>query len=190
MKKRQLNIFLIVYIIVLLIILIPAKTVSYQIDVVYNDQENYIDIEPYEVEETYKSLEPYTSTEIYTDTIPISRDVEYEEEQLYYEKMAENNCDDDADCFCQKASMVGGIMTCTECACQRTQTVTKYRKEVEYEEVTKTRPVTKYNEVTKTRTITRYKDVNKTRTIAKVRQETIRKSVNWLFGFNVPWKIF
>ena len=187
-KGREIP-FLIAYCLMLGIILLPTRTVSYTAQVIYQDTEQYTDVEPYEVEEKYQTKEAYIDTETYKDSIPVSRDVPYEEEQYYYEKVEEIDCDAPADCFCQGYGIVGGAVKCVTCACQRVKYVTKYRTEVEYETVSKTRPVTKYRDVTKTRTVTKYRDINKTRTIANVRTEERTKNVNWLFGFAVPWKL-
>ena len=191
-KKPHLSkeaIILIAYFAVIIVIILPTKTVSYQVETIYQDTETYIDVEPYEIEESYTTKEAYVSEETYQDSIPISRDVPYEEEQYYYEKVEEPDCDTHSNCFCQGYGFVGIEYKCITCACQKTKTVTKYRTEVEYEKVSKTRPVTKYRDVVKTRTVTKYRDVNKTRTIAKVKTETRQKNVNWLLGFAAPWKL-
>lgn len=180
---------LIIYFAVLLVVIVPTKTVNYSTEVIYQDTETYTDVEPYTVDEEYTTKEAYISTETYKDSIPVSREVPYKEEQYYYEKVESADCDVPSDCFCQGYGTVGGIVKCVKCACQRVKTVTLYKTEVKYETVFKTRPVTEYKDVVKTRTITKYKDINKTRTIAKVKTEERTKNVNWLFGFTVPWKL-
>jgi hypothetical protein len=186
--KRD-KIILIAYFIGILVILSPTKTVAYDAETIYQDTEIYSDIEPYEVEERYNTKEAYTAEETYEDSVPVSRDVPYTEQQYYYEKLNQENCDKTADCFCQGYANVEGSVKCVTCACQKIRSVTKYRKEVSYETITKTRPVLNYRDVVKARNVTKFNEVNKTRTIAKVKTEQRTKNANWLFGFVVPWKL-
>ncbi len=187
-KKRNSNFFkeklyfiigVSVTLLVIFVLLIPTKTIIYEVEVPYTTTEAYTEKEPYEVEEAYTIQEPYETTETYTDTVPVERDVPY----TSYETTYENNCDSYSNCECTATHWLWGY--CTTCSCA----VTRYRTEISYEEILKERPVTKYTTVTKYRTVTKYKDVEKTRDVIKTRVETRELEKNWIFGFKVPYSL-
>jgi len=131
-------------------------------------------------QEAYEKKVPYETTETYIDTIPIEEKTPYETTEEYH--IIRYNCDYDVDCECDESGT-----PCYKCSCFRT--VTKYLTEIRYEDVEKERAVTKYRTETAYRTVTKHKDVQKSRKVMRTKMEARTVERNWIFGFNVPWKL-
>jgi hypothetical protein len=162
--------WMIISILLLIAILVPSQTHSYNVDVPYEDTETYTEKEAYDEIEYYDVQTPYEDTEVYYDQVPIEKtETHTAEEGMHFP-----SCD--GDCYCTDYTFFGD---CVKCTCEYTV----------HESIEKERAVIKYRTETKQRTVTKYRDVPKTRTVIKIRQEERYEQRNWLFKFRVPWKL-
>jgi uncharacterized membrane protein YvbJ len=185
------------FIIVICLVMVPTKTITYSIDVAYADNETYYEKEPYIIPESYQEQVAYQSTDRYTDIVPVPTSVPYQDKEYSYQVY---NATDGyyssvpTDCVCSGnrylSDQTGVYDTlCIQLTCQIATTVTKYRTETQQKVIQKERPVTKYQTVTKYRNVTQYQDVAKTRTVLKTRIEERQIEANWLFGFKTPYSL-
>lgn len=185
------------FVIVICLVMVPTKTITYSIEVAYTDNETYYEKEPYMTQESYEELVPFQTTEKYTDIVPVPTSVPYLDNEFSYRTY---NATDryyasiPSDCTCSgtrymyDADGVYGSL-CVQLTCQIATSVTKYRTETQQKAIQKERPVTKYQTVTKFRNTTQYQDVAKTRAVLKTRMEERPLEVNWLFGFKTPYSL-
>jgi len=71
-------------------ILIPTKTIAYQVEIPYIDKEQYTVEVPYEDVEEYVEQVPYETTEQYAERIPVQEEQESVEQQCRYEYLNYN----------------------------------------------------------------------------------------------------
>jgi len=130
-----------------LIILLPTKVVSSDVEVPYIETEKYDVQVPYEDIESSVVQVPYETTETYIESIPVQQQEPYTT----------------IDClalglFCKEVTKYRNVTVYKDVT--KTRAVTKYRDETQYRKVQKIRTETREREVSKTRIETRQKEVN------------------------------
>ncbi|KYC50033.1 MAG: hypothetical protein AMQ74_01319 [Candidatus Methanofastidiosum methylothiophilum] len=168
---------------VLLIVLLPTKTISIEEQIAYSEIESYVEKQPFEVNESYEELIPYEEKEIYTEIVPTEKTINYEIYDYYTDPTS--HCELKPQCQCNRVNPL--TKNCTQCSCYRI--ITAQKTEIINEEIEKERIVTKYKTETKYRTVTKYKDVNRSREVVKVKTENKEVEVNWILGFRTPYKL-
>lgn len=190
-KKLAIGFGVAIAIAAIVICAIPLKTVSYTVNVPYEDVETYYEKEPYTVEEPYTVREPYTAS--------VSIDYRVTKASIYNWFWSRGS-----DCWVtiQNTDTKSGYFRVTfnlvtEGGATTTKTAREYiaigeEKDVmvkhdgdyiktyDYSITPPTKEVTKYRDVTKYREVTKYRDVEKQRTVTRVRKETRYKDVSFL----------
>jgi hypothetical protein len=187
-----------IFLMVILLIVAPTKTVTNTIEVAYTDNQTYFEKEPYEIQEAYFEQVPYQTTETYTDSVPVPVSVPYQGYETSYQNYDAGTgkyySTISSGCTCtstrymnDKDGNYGAL--CVQLSCLISSPVTKYRIEYQQESVQKERPVTKYQNTTRYRNVTQYRDVLKTREVMRTRIDQQQSEVNWLLGFKTPYKL-
>jgi len=187
-----------IFLIVILFIVAPTKTITNDIEVVYTDNQTYYEKEPYEIQEAYQEQIPYQTTETYTDSVPVPVSVPYQTYETSYQNYdagtgkyyltIPSGCTCSSNRFMSDQNGIYGSL-CVQLSCLISTPVTKYRIEYSQQSVQKERPVTKYQTTTKYRNVTQYRDVLKTREVMKTRIDQKQLEENWLLGFKTPYKL-
>jgi hypothetical protein len=178
---------------VLVVCLVPLKTVAYTVMVDYQDTETYYENEPYEVTETY------------TETVPLAyevvKDNEYTEGTATVVSVTVQNTDSVPGTFTVDLSIIYGCTFIAPGRIELTSMVASDKRELYLEpNHTGTATYTADNpypancavkssswgvtpdtkQVQKERTVTKYRQVEKQRTVTKQRPETRYKTVTIL----------
>ncbi|MDO8873072.1 MAG: zinc ribbon domain-containing protein [Methanoregula sp.] len=187
-----------IFLIVISLVIVPTKTITNDVEVVFTDTETYYEKEPYIVQESYQEQVPYQTTESYTDSVPVPVSVPYQDYEYSYQtsdagtgkyySSVPSGCVCSSNRYLYDKDGVYGAL-CVQLTCQISTPVTKYRTEMQQQSLQKERPVTKYRTETKTRDVTKYHDVAKTRDVMKTRIEQRPLEVNWLLGFKTPYSL-
>lgn len=162
-KKGNPNLFrifgILFLIILVFLIFIPTKTIITDVEVSYLGTETYTDQEPYtEMEITYVKE---TWQEVHTTNVG------YESSEGYYY----SNCGSGCTCshYTSNPNTIPSYY-CDKCSCSNSGVYEQSRTDPKYQWVTK------------------YREVSKTRNVTKTRIEPGPVEVNWIIGFNTPFK--
>ncbi len=206
----------VIVICVLIILLVPTKTVYETKQESYTSYESYIIQEPYLKEETYTEREPYISNDcniIYSNEIDFnsmwqklhtsqSEWVEIgcmitnlEEYEVTYDYIIEARNQDDA--IEDTLQRYGEITLSPKSSTSVGEVSYQFPLDVSSgyvadcivtpNEIETCEETTRYRNVEKERSVTAYKDVTKQRPVTKYRDVEISKKVNWILGISLFW---
>jgi len=160
-----LSLFCFLMVFVLFFCILPLKQISYEVPVVYQEMETYIEQEPYTETVYYWEKEPYTVTEAYTVQEPYTITEPY----MFYPPMPP-----------PPPPASGNVVAPPPLP--RPPPLIQNRQIVRYMNVTKYKDVIRYEDVQKSRAELRYRPVQKQRTVTRIRQETRYKTVPLLYA--------